>query len=87
MALTSLAVLQKHDGDDVAAARLFGAWSRIKDEGGGAPPPFALSFFGDPEAQARAALGDEAFDRAHAEGYAMTMSQARAYAVELAERR
>jgi predicted ATPase/class 3 adenylate cyclase len=87
MALTSLAVLQKHDGDDVAAARLFGAWSRIKDEGGGAPPPFALSFFGDPEAQARAALGDEAFDRAHAEGYAMSMEQARAYVLELAGRR
>jgi predicted ATPase len=83
-ALTSLAVLAKHEGDDVAVARLFGALSRIEDEGGGAPPPLAHVAFGDPEGQARAALGDEAFDRAHAEGYAMTMAQARAYAVELA---
>jgi predicted ATPase/class 3 adenylate cyclase len=87
IALTSLAVLAKHQGDDVVAARLFGAWSRIKDEGGGAPPPFALSAFGDPEAQARAALGDEAFERAHAEGYAMSEEQARAYILELARQR
>jgi predicted ATPase/class 3 adenylate cyclase len=85
MGLVSLAILARTEGDDVTAARLLGAWNRIKDEGGGAPPLFALEqLIGDPEAQARAALGEEAFERAHAEGYAMTMAQARAYAVELA---
>jgi tetratricopeptide (TPR) repeat protein len=84
MALSSLAFLADKDGDHRRTARLLGAWSRIKDEGGGAPPSFALSRFGDPEGDARAALGDEAFERAHAEGYAMTMDQARAYARELA---
>ena len=86
MALTSLSFLANMDGDHNETARLLGAGERIKDEGGGAPPSFALTRFGDPEGEARAALGDEAFDRAHAEGYAMTMDQARAYAVELAGR-
>jgi predicted ATPase/class 3 adenylate cyclase len=88
MALFSLAVLARTEGDHVTMARLLGAWTRIKDEGGGAPPVFALAqIIGDPEAQAREAMGDEAYERAHAEGYAMTMAQARTFAAELAERR
>jgi predicted ATPase/class 3 adenylate cyclase len=86
-AVSALAVLMAYEGDHVATARLFGARKRITDEGGGTPPPFALSFFGDPEAQAREALGDDEFDRAHAEGYAMTMEQGRSYARELVGRR
>jgi len=85
-AVSSVAVLMKYEGNHVATGRLFGARSRITDEGGGVPPNFVLDFFGDPEAEARAALGDEAFERAHAEGYAMTMEQARAYAMELVQR-
>jgi tetratricopeptide (TPR) repeat protein len=88
MALFSLAVLARTEGDHVTMARLLGAWSRIKDEGGGAPPVFAVAqIIGDPESQAREAMGDEAYERAHAEGYAMTTTQARTFAAELAERR
>jgi len=87
MALASLSILADQNDDHRETARLLGAWARIKAEGGGAPPTFALSLFGDPEGDARAALGDEAFERAHAEGYAMTMDQARAYTQELAGRR
>jgi predicted ATPase len=86
MVLSSLSLLESRPpGDPVRAARLFGAWNRIRDEGGGAPPLFALSQFFDPEAEGRAALGDETYERALAEGYVMTMDQARAYAREIAE--
>ena len=85
--LASVAVLEALQGDSVNAARMFGAWDRIRDQGGGGPPLFALSrLIGDPEGEARAALGDEAFELARAEGYAMTMEQAHAYALELARR-
>jgi predicted ATPase/class 3 adenylate cyclase len=85
MALAALTILANWEGDETRAARLLGASARIKDEGAGAPPPIASVFFGDPEATARVALGEEAFERAHAEGYAMTLSQARSYAVELSK--
>jgi hypothetical protein len=86
IAMAGLAILRSRQDDGISAARLLGAWDRIKDEGAGAPPPLALNFFGDTEQQVRAMLGDEAFERAHAEGYAMTMEQARSYTAELAER-
>jgi predicted ATPase len=84
-ALAGSSFLASHDGDHKRAARLLGALSRIT-EGAGAPPPAFLTQFGDPEGAARAALGDEAFERAHAEGYAMTVDQARFYANEAATR-
>ena len=56
----------------------------IKDEGGGVPPPFLAAHFGDPEGHARRTLGDEAYERARADGYSMTPDQARAYALEAA---
>ena len=84
IALTPLAILESRpQGDPVRAARLLGARSRLQDEGSGAPPSLT-AYFGDPEENARAALGDEAFARAHAEGYAMTNDQTRAYAREIA---
>jgi predicted ATPase/class 3 adenylate cyclase len=82
MALTSMAFLKNAQGDHQRTARFLGAWSRIKDEGGASPPPFALRHFGDPEGDARRALGDEAFKRIHSEGYAMTMDEARSYVTE-----
>jgi hypothetical protein len=45
-----------------------GASARIKDEGAGRPPSIASAFFGDPDATARAAQGEEAYERAHLEG-------------------
>jgi tetratricopeptide (TPR) repeat protein len=84
MGLTAMAMLEaKPQGDPVRAARLLGAVSRIKDEGFGGPPSFVLSgFFGDPEADLRTALGEDAYERALAEGYAMTREQARSYLIE-----
>jgi tetratricopeptide (TPR) repeat protein len=84
-ALAGSSFLASHDGDHKRAARLLGALNRIT-EGAGAPPPAFLTQFGDPEGAARAALGDEAFEHAHAEGYAMTVDQARFYASEAAAR-
>jgi class 3 adenylate cyclase len=87
MALTASLFTASHDGDHERAARLLGAGNRIGDEGASyGPPRFVLAHFGDPEAAARAALGDEAFDRAHVEGYAMTMDQVRSYAIEVVAR-
>lgn len=74
MALGSLIMLESTTlANPVRAAGLIGAQHRLKDDGGGAPPAFLLvAFFGDPEEKVRAALGDEAFERAQAEGYATT---------------
>ena len=38
-----------------------------------------------PEASARAVLGEDAFEHAYAEGRAMSLNEARAYAIELSE--
>src|SRR5919106_1677663 len=85
MAVASLALFETTlGGDPVRAARLIGARNRLKDEGGGTPPAFILAeVFGDFEGNVRAALGNKAFERGHAEGYAMTMDQMRAYVREI----
>jgi hypothetical protein len=38
-ALSALSFLASYEGDHERAAKLMGAWTRIKDEGGGVPPP------------------------------------------------
>jgi predicted ATPase/class 3 adenylate cyclase len=88
MAVASLAVLESQPGGDpVRAAGLLGILSRLKDEGSGSPPEFVLTgFFGNAEELTKAAVGEEAFVRAHAEGYAMTGDQARAYVRAMVER-
>jgi predicted ATPase/class 3 adenylate cyclase len=86
MGLAASAFVASHEGDHERVARLLGFLSRIDAEGAGGPPPIFLRQFGDPEEAARAALGDGEFERAHAEGYAMTIDQARSYASELPER-
>jgi predicted ATPase/class 3 adenylate cyclase len=83
MGLAAAAYVASYDGDHERVARLLGVLSRISDEGVGGPPPVFVRQFGDPEGAARAALGDDAFERAHAEGYAMTIDQARSYATEV----
>jgi hypothetical protein len=63
------------------AARLVGAAAPIRDElGGGVPPEFA-GRWGDPDEDARRALGEEAYRRARAEGYAMDSEKAVACAL------
>jgi predicted ATPase/class 3 adenylate cyclase len=61
------------------AMRIFGAGQGFTESVGGLadPPPFQ---FADPVAEARKAIGDEATDRALAEGRAMSHQEALAYA-------
>jgi tetratricopeptide (TPR) repeat protein len=82
IAMSGLLFLVSHEGDHQRAARLLGASTRLKDEGGGVPPSFLLARFGDPEGDARRALGEAAYERARTEGYSMTPDEARAYALD-----
>ena len=82
MTLTSLALVANDDGHHVRAARLVGAAARIRDELGGGVPPELVGRWGDPEEDARQALGDDDYRRARAEGYAMQSEEAVAYALE-----
>ena len=82
MVLTGLALLANDDGFPERAARLVGASARIRDELGGGIPPELIGRWGDPENDARTALGEDAYDRARAEGYAMDTERAVAYAHE-----
>ena len=74
------ASLANQHGRHRRGAQLMGAWARLREELGGGPPPFVFSLFGDPEAQAREVLGDEEYDQAGAEGYAMSLDEAVALA-------
>ena len=80
MALTGLALVANDDGIHERAARLLGASARMRHDVGGAPP--LIGRWGDPEADAREALGKERYDAARAEGYAMDAETAVAYAIE-----
>ena len=80
MVLTALALVANDDGLPERAARLVGASARIRDEHGGGIPPELIGRWGDPEKDARSALGEDAYDRARAEGYAMDTEAAVAYA-------
>ena len=80
--LLTLAFVENLDGRYGRAARLLGASVRQGEELGGGPPIFVVpAFFGDPEADARRALGDEECERQCAEGYAISLDDAVAVAV------
>jgi predicted ATPase len=78
-----LAVIACHDGRQQRAARLLGAWQMMKEQAEGNAPQVSNIAFGDPEADARAALGDQEFERAWAEGYAATVDEAVALALDI----
>jgi non-specific serine/threonine protein kinase len=80
--LTGFAMLANDEGHHERAARLLGASARMRDETGGGAPPELMGMVADPELDARKALGDEAFERALGEGYAMTNEEAVSYALE-----
>ena len=63
------------------AARLLGAAARIRRDAGGGPLPELMRRLGDPEGDARRAIGDEAFERARGDGEGMAMEQAVSYAL------
>jgi predicted ATPase/class 3 adenylate cyclase len=80
-ALRTISALRSSRGDHEGAMRLHGAAATINESIGGLERPATLSaLIGDPVAEARKAIGDEATDRALAEGRAMTRDQAVAYA-------
>ncbi|HEX2032400.1 MAG TPA: adenylate/guanylate cyclase domain-containing protein [Actinomycetota bacterium] len=79
-------VIEAKRGRHERAARLWGAEARMRDEhGGGVPAEFREQLWGSTEQETRAALGDERFERAFAEGNAMGMDKAIAYMLEDAE--
>jgi predicted ATPase/class 3 adenylate cyclase len=80
MVLAGSALIANDDGLPERAARLVGASARIRDELGGGIPPELIGRWGDPASDAKKALGQEAYDRARAEGYAMDTETAVAYA-------
>jgi hypothetical protein len=75
------AFIASSEGRHERAARLVGAAERIRRDAGGGPLPELLRRLGDPEGDARRALGDEAFERARAEGYAMDLEEAVSHAI------
>jgi predicted ATPase len=80
--LTPLAIMAVHDGLHRRAAFLLGALQMMNEHAGGSAPEVSNVAFGDPEADARAALGDEEFERSWAEGYSSTVDEAVAFALE-----
>ena len=82
MVLAGSALIANDDGLPERAARLVGASARIRDELGGGIPPELIGRWGDPASDAKNALGEEAYERARAEGYAMDTESAVAYAHE-----
>jgi predicted ATPase len=82
MPIWGLSFIANDEGEHERAARLLGASARIRDDIGGGVPPELGGRWGDPEGDARRALGEAAYQRARAEGYAMTTEEAIAYARE-----
>ncbi len=80
-ALVVLALIENAGGRYERAAHLIGSASRIREESGGGFPQKMADRVGDPEAEARLHLGDEAYERAWAEGYEMDRESLMAYAL------
>jgi hypothetical protein len=81
--LIPLAFVANRDGRHRRAARLLGAAEALRQRHGGAgPPPVAMIHFGDPATDARAALGEDEYERARAEGLGMTEDEIVALAAE-----
>jgi predicted ATPase/class 3 adenylate cyclase len=81
-ALNGFALVAIDDGVPERAARLVGAAARIRDDVGGGIPPELFATWGDPAADARRALGDDAYEAARAAGYAMDSDSAVAFAAD-----
>jgi hypothetical protein len=54
----------------------------MHEHAGGSAPVVSNVAFGDSEVDARAALGDEEFERAWAKGYSSTVDEAVAFALK-----
>ena len=84
-ALELAVALEVRAGSHQRGVRLFGAMDAESRDNGAAFQPFFRGAYDGAIAAARAALGDEAFARAWAEGQAMTLEQAVEYALDEAE--
>jgi predicted ATPase/class 3 adenylate cyclase len=78
--LFMLSALEAAQGTHARAMRLWGAASRLQEELGGAPWPEATMKIGDLMGAARAAIGEAAVEGCLAEGRAMSVDEAVAYA-------
>ena len=67
--------LASHGGRHREAVRLIGAYERLGQDFGALIPEVGLAFFGDPIEAAKQAIGEEATDRARAEGFAMNLDE------------
>jgi hypothetical protein len=74
-------ILEALDGNAARGARLFGAAVALGSNLRNEMDPGELADLDASIAAARAALGNEAFERAWAEGKAMTLDQAMTYAL------
>lgn len=73
--LEEFAMLACRQVQPARAARLWGRAARLREEIGRAPSPLAQASVNPCIAAARAALGDEAFESAWAEGRALALEQ------------
>jgi hypothetical protein len=78
-ALSGLASVAAREARHSRAARLSGASEAVREASGTREQPMWRAVFDRDAATARAALGDEAFETARAEGRAMALKQAVAY--------
>jgi tetratricopeptide (TPR) repeat protein len=80
-ALDSMADVSIVRGYPERGIRLAGAAARLKDDSGGAAPP-ALIAVADPREVARESLSEDEIERLWAEGYALSVEEARIYALK-----
>ena len=79
--LRFFAIAASRRGQHDRVARLVGVSDRIQEEVGGGGWGEMVAMFGDAEGAARRTLGESAFERARAEGYAMARDAGVAYAL------
>jgi predicted ATPase/class 3 adenylate cyclase len=77
--LLPYARIANHEERHEDAARMMGAYRRIEDDYDVHIPKIGVEFLGDPEEQARAALGEGPFQAARDDGYGWTLDQTFAF--------
>ena len=84
-AIVGLSQIASAEGRHERAARLLGAAARMDEESSARLPREIEARFGDPEAEARRAIGDEMYEHARGDGYAMDRETAVSYALSDAD--
>ena len=82
-AITGLGFVASAQGRHERLARLWGVAERVRREAGGGIMRAIRDRLGDPEGAARQAIGDAVFELRRAEGQAMSVDEAVAYALSL----